>query len=84
MHYGVAGLLLAAVGGYWVLERAEHHKGSLRKVGKLLGGFIIIVSLLGMVCKIWCLAACPTGKGGLMGKGGYCPFTIPKSSTPAP
>ena len=81
---GVAGLLLAAIGGYWVLERAEGHKGSLRKVGRLLGGLIIIVSLVGMLCKIWCLAVCPMGKGGMMGKGGYCPFTIPKSSAPAP
>ncbi len=76
MSYGVGPLLLAAVAGYWVLERAETHKGRLRKIGQLLGGLIILVSLVGVVCRVWCLAMCPTGYGpmGKAGKGWFCPY----------
>jgi hypothetical protein len=68
MYYGGGGAgfwLLAAVGGYWVLERAESHKGQLRRVGKLLGSIIIVLSLLGIVCGAW--SAC-------RGEGWSCPF----------
>jgi hypothetical protein len=80
MVYGTGLLLLAAVGGYWVLERAASHKGNLKRVGQILGAVIIIVSLIGVACKVWCAATCPPGS---MGKGGWCPFTskAPASST---
>ncbi len=71
-------LLLAAVGGYWVLERAASHKGTLKQVGQLLGAVIIVVSLIGVACKVWCAATCPTGP---MGKGGWCPYTPKPSSS---
>lgn len=60
-------LLLAAVGGYWVLERAEAHKGRLKQTGQLLGTIIIVVSLIGLVCHVWNLATC---------KGISCPMTF--------
>lgn len=37
MVHGVELLLVSAIGGYWVLERAETHKGQLRSVGRMLG-----------------------------------------------
>ena len=69
MIHGSGVLLLTAVAGYWVLERADTHKGDLRRVGKVLGWTIIVVSLIGVACNVWCLAAY---------KGGYCP--LPKKS----
>ena len=51
MHSGVGVLLLGAIGGYWVLERAETHKGSLRKVGRLVGAIVIVLSLLSFVLR---------------------------------
>ena len=84
MSHGVGLLLLAAVGGYWVVERAQTHKGALKKVGQLLGGVIMLVSLIGVICHVWCLATWATGYGpmGKAAKGTYCPY-IPKGS-PAP
>ncbi len=76
MMHGVGVLLLTAVAGYWVLERAATHKGELKKIGELVGGFIIVASLLGVACHAWMLvsgksAYCPVDK---MGKG-WCPYT---------
>ncbi len=53
MHGGIAELLLAAVGGYWVLERASGQKGNLRKLGRLLGMGIIVLSFLSLICQMW-------------------------------
>ena len=73
MVHGAGIFLLGAIGGYWLLERADTHKGGLRRVGKWLGGFIIVVSLLGLVSTMTC------GSSGM--KGGMCPF-FPKASAP--
>lgn len=70
-------LLLSAIGGYWVLERAENHKGQLRGVGRLLGSLIIVVSLLGLVSRAW--GNCSWGKDGWS-----CPFAKMGHSTRAP
>ncbi len=85
MLHGWSGLLLAAIGGYWVLERAATHKGRLRQVGQLLGGALIAVSLVGVGCLVWCLAtdragSCSLGKPG---KGWYCPYSSKGSTGPA-
>ena len=77
MGHGVGILLLAAVGGYWVMERAQTHKAPLKKFGQFLGGLIIAVSLIGVACRVWYLATCA------MAKGGYCPFTS-KMAPPQP
>ena len=38
---------ITAIGGYWVLERAESHKeGSLRRIGRVLGIIIILLSFV--------------------------------------
>ena len=72
MHHGAVELLLGAVAGYWVLERAETHKGDLKKFGRFLGVLVILASLAGLVCRLWSMsAACPLGS---MRKGAACPF----------
>ena len=77
MTHGIGALLLSAVGGYWVLERAARQKGQLKRVGQWLGGLIIIVSLIGAFCQVLCLATgsmgmCPLEKSK---KGFFCPFS---------
>ena len=83
--HGVGELLLAAVGGYWVIERAQAHKGQLKKVGQFLGALIIVISLVDVACRAWCLIGgargyCQVGK---TGKGWHCPYTS-KSPSSAP
>ena len=78
MGHGSGILLLTAVAGYWVLERASSHKGQLQKVGFFVGSFVIVASLVGVICTVWRLGTgkswmCPLG--GKMDKGAsYCPF----------
>ena len=79
MSYGIGVLLLTAIGGYWVLERAELHKGQLKKVGQFLGWLIIAASLVGSVCRVWSAATCPPGA---MKGGGLCPFSSKASAPP--
>ena len=81
MIHSVGGLLLVSVAGYWVLERASAHKGGLKRVGQWLGAVIILVSLIGVACKVWYLATCPSGS---TGKGGYCPFPMKAPRPPSP
>jgi len=71
-------LLISAVAGYWVLERASMHKGNLKSIGQFLGGVIILVSLLGVACKVWYAVGCQLGKAG-----GYCPFMSKMSPAPS-
>ena len=63
MSHGVALLLLSSAVGYWVLERSSSQKKEVKTVGQIVGTLIIVVSLLGVACKIYGLA---TGKA-------YCP-----------
>ena len=81
MGYGGGILLLAAVAGYWVLERAQTHKGTLKQVGQLLGWVIIVTSLIGMACRVWALA---TGKAYCPAKKGWSYPYMQKSFTPPP
>jgi hypothetical protein len=76
MGYGIGLLLLGTVAGYWVLERAETHKGDLRKVGQVLGWLLIVLSLVGTACRVWTLA---TGNTAL-GRKAFCPFSRSTSS----
>jgi hypothetical protein len=47
MLHGMAMFFLTAVAGYWVLERAESHKeGMLRRLGRVLGIIIILLSFI--------------------------------------
>ena len=78
MHDGGSGvLLLTSIGGYWVLERAETHKGSLRSVGRLLGAAVIVISLLGLLFR----CGADGSRGGWKG---ICPFAGRGAQSPAP
>ena len=74
MLRGAGLLLLTAVAGYWVLERAESHRGSLRRVGRFVAWAVILFSLVGVVCSAWCAATCPPGAWGKKG-GWFCPMS---------
>lgn len=75
MVHGIGVLLIGAVAGYWVLERAETHKKPLKQIGRFLGSLVIVVSLLGLVCAVWC-------PRGAHGAGKLCPFK-PSAEAPA-
>jgi len=84
MGHSLVGLLLTAAAGYWVLERASTHKGQLQKVGFFVGSFLIVASLVGVICSVWCFGtgkgwACPFG--GKMGRGAYSPYMPAPSAT---
>ena len=68
MMHGTVGYLLTAIGGYWVLERSSERKGNLKKVGGIVGTFIIVASILGFSYALWCG---PDGKRGMI----TCPFS---------
>ena len=73
MVHSATGLLFSAVAGYWVLERAETHKqGNLRRLGRFLGWAVVIVSLTGVLCRIYGVAS---GYCAMKGKGIACPFS---------
>ena len=73
-----AALLLTAVAGYWVMERADRHKGGLKTLGKVLGAIVILTSLLGVACAAWCGGkSCDYGRGMMKG---MCPLSAPGSS----
>lgn len=80
---GGGALLLAAVAGYWVLERADKHKGNLKSIGQIVGWVVIVASLVGVACRVWGTAA---GTMGWCPKGSmWCPFTgkpMPSTSQP--
>ena len=72
-------LLIAAIGGYWVLERSAKQKGYVHRVGQVLGTAIIVISLVGTACAVWCAAG---GGRCYMGAGkGMCPFSSKMTPT---
>ena len=73
MVHEAAGLLIAAALGYLVVERADKHKGSLRRIGYMVGGVIIVSSILGLACAVSCKAGAWSCNMG-MKKSGYCPM----------
>jgi len=56
-HYGKIGfakvplMLLALAVGYWVLTLSEKQKKPMDLVGRLIGGLIVLVALLGLICS---------------------------------
>lgn len=68
--HGVAVLLVSAAAGYWVLGHSEHQKGGVKKLGQYLGVAIILVSVIGAVCKIYSIVTC-YGPG----RAAMCPMT---------
>jgi hypothetical protein len=72
MHDGGMAIYFAtAIGGYWVLERAESHKeGSLRRIGRVLGLLIILLSFISAAFSSWAPSRHRMWKKG-MHRGGY-------------
>ena len=61
--HGVSSLLITSAVGYWVVTQAQKEKGQVKKLGLLLGIIIVLVSLVGVGCKIYSLATgCPMSK----------------------
>ena len=84
--HGVSALLVTSAVGYWVLTLAAKEKEGTKKLGHLVGLIIIVVSLLGVACKVYYQISACSGKYGMMGRGGMsCPFTgkqMPAPSSP--
>ena len=82
MGHGAAGLLIAAATGYWVFERASSRKEPVKRIGQWVGGAIMVVSLIGVACRVWSVVACTTGlcPFGKSGKTISCPFSPSSSS----
>ncbi len=79
MH-GPGLLFVAAVAGYWVLERAETHTaGMLRGIGRFLGWFIILASVAAAAAQLSTVC-----RPGMMGGKGMCPFSQARPGLPAP
>ena len=79
MIHGAGDLLISAAAGYWVLTQASNQKAQVKKLGQILGLIIILVSVVGIACKIYYLSGgqCPPG-----GKAMVCPF-LSKSGSPS-
>ena len=83
MGHGLIGLLLSLAAGYWVFERASERKGDVKRVGRLLGGTIIVLSLGTIAAALWALnsdgISCPFMKGSRVGLGGMHPYRMQAS-----
>jgi len=65
-------LLLIALGfGFKIFaEASANNKKSVKQLGRLIGIIIMVISLFGTICTVWCAAKC-----GLTGYGSYfCPL----------
>lgn len=71
-HHIVAYLIALAV-GYWVLTLAVKEKGTNQKIGKVIGWFIIVVALGGMVCSTAC-RLCSHMRGDSCSYSSSCPW----------
>lgn len=74
-----SGLLLIAMGfGFKVFaEATANSKKTVRQVGSLVGIFMMLVSFLGTICSVLCVAKYGKSNYGFMGKWGgkMCPLT---------
>jgi hypothetical protein len=78
-------LLLSAVAGYLVLERAAKQKNGMRRLGQAVGAFVLVVSIAGVLCKA---IACLSGGGMCASKHGMmrgmCPFSAKSAPAVSP
>jgi len=72
-HRIVAYLVSLAV-GYWVLTLAEKEKNNTKKIGKVIGWIIIVVSLIGPLCLAGSAIHC-VSSGGSCTYSSNCPWT---------
>ena len=55
MMHGVSLLLISAAAGYWVLTMADKERGRVKQLGQWLGLAIVVISVFGAGCKLWCM-----------------------------
>jgi hypothetical protein len=69
-------LLLALAAGYGVLVLSQSQSRPLNVIGRVIGGIVLVVSLIGLICvgvsRVWC-------KKGAQGKFGGTKFGCPMS-----
>jgi len=70
MVHGIGVLLFAAIGGYWLLERALAHKGQMKQLGLFLGSLIIVASLVGVAVQTWWMGSGHMHHEGMMDRMG--------------
>ena len=69
MTHGVAVQFISAAAGYWVLTQASKERGRIKQLGQFLGLLIVVVSLVGVGCKLYYLMNSQGFPGGMS-----CPF----------
>ncbi len=52
MGHSIVGYLISLAVGYWLLTLAEKENGLVKTLGRVLAGIVIVVSLLGPICKV--------------------------------
>jgi hypothetical protein len=72
-------MLLALAAGYWVLTISQSQQKPLDKLGRLVGGFILLVSIVGLVAGAICRVGCM--RGTCSASRMHCPMS---ASAPAP
>ena len=60
-------MLLTLAAGYGVLVLASRQERPLDKLGRLLGGLILLVSFIGSICTGWCRLSAMRGKCDIAG-----------------
>ncbi len=75
MHGSIPLLLLAMIGGYWVLTLAQDQPKPLGPLGRFVGLFTLLVSMIGIVCVVACGICC--------WKTCHKPMSCPVSAQPA-
>ena len=72
MTHGISQLLFSAAAGYWVITLASKEKPRVKQLGVLVGLIILVVSLGGIACTLYCRMSC--GKGGSSFRGMKCSY----------
>lgn len=75
-HGAVTLLLIAMAAGYGTLVLASKQEKPLDKLGRLVGGIVLAVSFVGLLCSAVCAikyrcGACPYGRGVNCGYDGH-------------
>jgi hypothetical protein len=74
MGHSVVAYLVSLAVGYWVLTLADKQEANTKTLGKVFAWIIIVVSLLGPVCKVASALCCHENAapyGGYAQRGGW-------------
>jgi hypothetical protein len=73
-------LILGLAAGYGVLVLANRQERPLDKLGRYVGGAVLLLSVLGLICAAVCKISHMTGRCNTPGAVMQCPFS--SASTP--